>query len=205
MDLADLRHFRTSTSLDAVRRRGPWVHQDLWRPARPRILSQRRKYRCGSIPASCRRRRTRRLSKEYGRRSVGYGCLTIESERDGWSATYSAHSRASGNPALGPRLRGDERKMGNAAPQRQSVRDAARGSKLLLSFPHPVRLRRPECRLQRGPIRRALIDGCGVWVPGLADARPGRQENQLGKILGVGRSPPDSGDVAPAELPAFCL
>jgi len=40
------------------------------------------------------------------------GCLTIESEnreRKNARAPHSAHSRASGNPALGPRLRGDER------------------------------------------------------------------------------------------------
>ena len=37
---------------------------------------------------------------------LGFGCLKIESV-----ATTSAHSRASGNPALGPRLRGDEREM----------------------------------------------------------------------------------------------
>ena len=30
---------------------------------------------------------------------------------------------------------------------------------------------------KRGPIRRALSCDCGVWVPGLADARPGRQNN----------------------------
>ena len=36
-----------------VRRRGPWVHQDLRRPARPRISSrQRTNCRCGSVPAS---------------------------------------------------------------------------------------------------------------------------------------------------------
>ena len=42
--------------------------------------------------------------KEYGWRSVG--CLTIESgnrERKNARAPHSAHSRASGNPALGPR------------------------------------------------------------------------------------------------------
>ena len=64
LDLADLRFaapklakseggHRTSTSLDVARRRGPWVHQDLRRPARPRISSrQRTNCRCGSVPAS---------------------------------------------------------------------------------------------------------------------------------------------------------
>ncbi len=42
-DLADLRHYRTSTSLDVARCRGPRVRQDPWRPARPRFFRGRRK------------------------------------------------------------------------------------------------------------------------------------------------------------------
>jgi len=47
-------------------------------------------------------------------RAMMLGCLTIESVRDAARATHSARSRASGNPVLGPRFRGDERK-GNEA------------------------------------------------------------------------------------------
>ena len=39
LGLADLRQFRTSTSLDIARCRGPWVRWTLWRPARPRYFS----------------------------------------------------------------------------------------------------------------------------------------------------------------------
>jgi hypothetical protein len=34
-----------------------------------------------------------------------------------------------------------------------------------------------EDRLQRGPIRRSNIEKRGVWIPGLARARPGRQRH----------------------------
>jgi hypothetical protein len=38
LETADLRHYRTSTSLDVARRRGPRVLRDLWRPVRPRFF-----------------------------------------------------------------------------------------------------------------------------------------------------------------------
>ncbi len=55
---------RTSTSLDVARRRGPWVHQDLWRPARPRILSgAAQEIQMRVNPRIVRRRRTRRQQR----------------------------------------------------------------------------------------------------------------------------------------------
>ena len=63
----------------------------------------------------------------------------------------------------------------------------SRGSGISRVFVSPMRMdavpangsARSACPMiisERGPIRRALSDDCGVWVPGLACARPGRQE-----------------------------
>jgi len=56
------------------------------------------------------------------------------------SAFFSVHSRASGNPALGPRFRGDERRMGNrmskiTARRRFTAADLSRaGEQVLLAL-----------------------------------------------------------------------
>ena len=51
-----------------------------------------------------------------------------------------------------------------------------------------VRLRRRAHRLRRGPIRRNLSKAHGVWVPGLAGARPGRPKKLFAGALDINPS-----------------
>src|ERR1700709_383133 len=59
---------RISTSLDVARRRGPWVHQDLWRPARPRFFS-------GDADEHLECRRTRRLPNNTGGEALAFSLI----------------------------------------------------------------------------------------------------------------------------------
>src|SRR6266851_10519848 len=62
--------YRTSTSLDVARRRGPWVRLDPWRPARPRLLGAGGWKWTTAYPAPQRIRAMNRVRHSGGRESA---------------------------------------------------------------------------------------------------------------------------------------
>ena len=172
----------------------------MWRPSDLGFTRDRTSTRWPKSDISdlgCSRRALRALLTM--RRERWIGCLTIESVRNGESAQHIPLIPAKAGiqhwvPAFAG-TSGTGKRAGQAWRARRRLSQdlilrshAKRGvsedvmapwfetRRCATLIPAPGSgLRNPSSPRRRGPIRCDLSIGCGVWVPGLAYARPGRQ------------------------------